>query len=85
MGIIGPIFLGGIWLLIVGSNIWRFGYTDYSRRSDCAIILGAAVSGALPSPVFEERIKHGISLYDSGKVSTLIFTGGYGESHSHSE
>jgi len=31
-----------------------------------------------PSPVFVERINHGIALYRAGQVQTLLFTGGVG-------
>ena len=43
-------------------------------------MLGAAVWGAEVSPVFRERINHGINLYRKGKVRKLIFTGGRGNS-----
>jgi len=45
-----------------------------SRRG----VLGAAAYDAKPSPVFEERIRHGIDLYNRGLAPKLIFTGGYG-------
>ena len=48
-------------------------------RADAAIILGAAVDGSEPSPVFRERILHGIRLHREGRVERLIFTGGRGE------
>lgn len=35
--------------------------------------------GSKPSPVFAERIRHGITLYKTGRVERLLFTGGYGE------
>lgn len=47
--------------------------------ADVAIVLGAAISGEEPQPVFRERIAHGISLYEEGRVRHLIFTGGVGE------
>lgn len=51
--------------------------TLYSKKSelihaDAAIVLGAAVWGKEPSPVFRERILHGIWLYDNGYVDFLI-------------
>ena len=79
-------FLAGlVWCLIVGSIIWRFGGVDHAVKSDCIIVLGAAVNGAVPSPVFEERIRHGIGLYHAGYASKLIFTGGFGDGQKHSE
>lgn len=44
--------------------------------ADCAIVLGAAVIGDRPSPVFEGRLEHGVALFRRGKVKQLILTGG---------
>ncbi|HQN39520.1 MAG TPA: ElyC/SanA/YdcF family protein, partial [Thermoanaerobaculia bacterium] len=41
-----------------------------------AVVLSAAIYGARPSPVFEERIKHAIDLYHTGRVRRIVFTGG---------
>ena len=49
-----------------------------SEPADVAIVMGAAVWGARPSPVFAERIKHSINLYHEGRVQAIIFTGGLG-------
>ena len=77
--------LGLSWFSCVAVSIWRFGYQENTQSCDCAIVLGAAVSGSSPSPVFEERIKHGIALYDHGTVRRLIFTGGLGSHENSSE
>ena len=79
------IFAAVLWCLIVSSSIWRFGSQDYARQSDCIIVLGAAVQGSNPSPVFAERIRHGIELYHTGYAQKLVFTGGIGEGQTHSE
>jgi len=73
------------WLAILGTAIWIYGTSDHALKSDCVIVLGAAAYGDQPSPVFEERIRHGISLYRAGLVSKIIFTGGYGTGASHAE
>lgn len=56
--------------------ITRFPSTITSGAFDCAIVLGAAVHGLKPSPVFQARIDHAIDLHQKGIVSHLIFTGG---------
>lgn len=43
-------------------------------KADAAIVLGAGIWGDEPSPVFKERINHGIWLYENGYVNQLIFT-----------
>jgi uncharacterized SAM-binding protein YcdF (DUF218 family) len=53
--------------------------------ADAAIVLGAVAWNGRPSPVFEERIKHAIALYQAGRVKAIIFTGGVGEGESIAE
>ncbi len=48
---------------------------DSSNSADVAIVLGAAVEGDTPTPVFEGRIEHAVQLYFGGAVDGLIFTG----------
>jgi uncharacterized SAM-binding protein YcdF (DUF218 family) len=67
------------------SNIYLYGNSSNNIKADAAIVLGAAVWGEEPSPVFRERINHAINLYKNGYVKTIIFTGGVGESHEPAE
>lgn len=53
--------------------------------ADAAIVLGAAVYDVLPTPVFEERLRHAVSLYTSGRVKWLVMTGGLGPGDSLAE
>ncbi|WP_422505752.1 YdcF family protein [Stenotrophomonas sp. GZD-301] len=68
------------WLLGVTAWIVWIGERDQAARADAIIVLGAAAYDAKPSPVFEERIRHGLDLYQKGYAPLLIFTGGYGGS-----
>jgi uncharacterized SAM-binding protein YcdF (DUF218 family) len=65
-----------VWLSVLAFEIVRAGSPTRIEVADVAIVLGAAAYGDSPSPVFEERIKHGIGLYKSKAVKKLIFTGG---------
>jgi uncharacterized SAM-binding protein YcdF (DUF218 family) len=76
---------GTVWCTVLATLIWRYGSHDHATKSDCIIILGAAVQGTTPSPVFEERIRHAIHLYQAGFSPKLLFTGGIGEGQTHSE
>lgn len=67
-----------VWLAGVAAYITWVGQRDDARPADAIIVLGAAAYDAKPSPVFEERIRHGIDLYRRGLAPKLIFTGGYG-------
>lgn len=66
-------------------SIWRYGKTDEKQKADVAIILGAAAYGENVSPVFKERLNHGIWLYENGYVEKLIATGGMGIGNEHSD
>jgi uncharacterized SAM-binding protein YcdF (DUF218 family) len=73
-----------LWLCGVAAYIVHVGGRDEAAsdkvRADAIIVLGAAAYDARPSPVFEERIRHGIDLYKRDRAPTLIFTGGFGGS-----
>lgn len=73
-------FLLLAWLLGVAGWIIWVGDRDQAAPADVIIVLGAAAYDAKPSPVFEERIRHGLSLYRAGYAPKLIFTGGFGGS-----
>jgi uncharacterized SAM-binding protein YcdF (DUF218 family) len=60
-----------LWIVWVGSR-------DDAKQADAVIVLGAAAYDAFPSPVFEQRIRHGIDLYRRRLAPVLIFTGGFG-------
>ncbi|HET6397200.1 MAG TPA: YdcF family protein [Pseudoxanthomonas sp.] len=67
-----------MWLTGVAGWIVWVGQRDQARAADTIIVLGAAAYDARPSPVFEERIRHGLALYRQGYAPVLLFTGGYG-------
>lgn len=66
-------------------SIWRYGSVDEKRPADVAVVLGAGTYDGEVSPVYRERINHGIWLYENGYVEKLILTGGYGEGSSISD
>jgi uncharacterized SAM-binding protein YcdF (DUF218 family) len=70
---------------ITAISIYRYGSTEAATNADAAIVLGAAVWGDEPSPVFDERIAHAIRLFQSNSVQFLIFTGGVGKDDRLSE
>lgn len=67
-----------LWLAGVAGYIVWTGERDQAAPADAIIVLGAAAYDARPSPVFEQRIVHGIHLYERGLADWLIFTGGFG-------
>jgi uncharacterized SAM-binding protein YcdF (DUF218 family) len=72
--------LAALWLLGVATWIVWVGERDQAAPADVIIVLGAAAYDAKPSPVFEERIRHGLDLYQRGYAPKLLFTGGFGGS-----
>ncbi len=69
-----------LWLLGVAVWILWIGDRDQAAPADVIVVLGAAAYDARPSPVFEERIRHGLELYRQGYAPKLLFTGGFGGS-----
>ena len=67
------------------ASIWHCGAADEKRPADVAIVLGAGTYNGEVSPVYQERIRHGVWLYENGYVKKLILTGGYGEGSSVSD
>ncbi|MBW2529378.1 MAG: YdcF family protein [Deltaproteobacteria bacterium] len=60
-------------------QIWSYRQVREDTTADAAIVLGAAVWGGDPSPVFAERIRHAVGLYHRGRIGRILFTGGKGE------
>jgi uncharacterized SAM-binding protein YcdF (DUF218 family) len=71
--VVGHIVLIAAWLL---ADIWLYGYQSDPAPADAALVLGAAVSNDHPTPVFEERIRHAVDLYNAGQVKVLVMSGG---------
>ena len=66
-------------------RIYNYSFEYSENKSDVAIVLGAAQKDEKLSPVFKERINHGILLYEKGVVNKIIFTGGVGKGQKQSE
>lgn len=80
LGVVALLWLCGVagWIIWVGQH-------DEAGKADAIVVLGAAAYDAQPSPVFTERIRHGLDLYRRGYADRLIFTGGYGSGARFSE
>ena len=74
-----------LWLGGVAAWIVHVGNRDQAGPADAIVVLGAAAYDTRPSPVFTERIRHGIALYERGHAPVLVFTGGYGDGARFSE
>jgi len=75
LGLLGAVVLLGLGVL---ADIAAFSSRFEDGPADAAVVLGAAVFDEVPSPVFEERIRHAVSLYKAGRVRMLVMTGGLG-------
>ncbi|TGN06444.1 SanA/YdcF family protein [Leptospira ilyithenensis] len=75
--------------IFIGFVDWDF-YRNYdavphiqsaeeSFSATVALIPGAAVHGNKPSPVLSDRLKCGLSLYQSGKVKKILLSGDNGQ------
>jgi uncharacterized SAM-binding protein YcdF (DUF218 family) len=76
---LGLLLLILVWYSSLLVQVHTYSSVSYSSPADASVVLGAAVWESYPSPVFEERIKHAIDLYQAGDVQAIVFTGGVGE------
>lgn len=74
-----------LYFIYTAGKIYQFSFVDEAQKSDVIIVLGTAVWDDEPSPVFRERILHGIHLYKKGYAPKIIFTGGKSEEDKYSE
>ncbi len=70
---------------VLATGICRYGEADEKQPADVALVLGAGTHGGEVSPVYRERINHGIWLYQNGYVDYLLVTGGTGEGNDISD
>ena len=57
---------------IIRQSFDKYGKVDEKQKSDVAIVLGASTDANGVSPVFKERINHGIWLYENNYVDYII-------------
>ena len=79
------VFLLILCVMITAVSIAQYGKLDEKAHCNVAIVLGAATSNGEVSPVYRERINHGIWLYENGYVDNLILTGGIGKGNEMSD
>lgn len=73
------------YFLLNSIRVYNYSFKYSEKKSDVAIVLGAASNDGKLSPVFKERVNHGISLYEKGIVDNILFTGGFGKGQEQSE
>ncbi len=64
--------------MLLAANILVYASLSDPEPADAAVVLGAAVYDDVPTPVFEERLRHAVELYRSGRVKLIVTTGGFG-------
>jgi uncharacterized SAM-binding protein YcdF (DUF218 family) len=77
--LIGSLVLGLGAVALIGFatfRIWETGARDDRRAAGAIVVLGAAQYDGRPSPVFEARLDHAVSLYHDGLAPLLVVTGG---------
>ncbi|MBO5388482.1 MAG: YdcF family protein [Lachnospiraceae bacterium] len=74
-----------VYIVINVASICIYSTKDEKCKADVAIVLGAAAYEGEVSPVYRERINHGITLYKEGFVEKIIVTGGIGEGNVKSD
>ena len=74
--LVGLAFLVGLAAAVFVDLITDAAGSDPAAKGDVALVLGAAVWGDHPSPVFQARIDHAVDLHRAGHVRRLVLTGG---------
>lgn len=74
-----------LWLGAVATWIAVGPAVTGQERGETAIVLGAAVIGERPSPVFAARLDHAATLYREGRAARILVTGGRSPEDSASE
>lgn len=76
-GIAASLFLAAAFQTWCAWQVYCYAQPSKEKiTAPAALVLGAAAWGDKPSPVFRERINHALTLYQTGAVENLIFTGG---------
>ena len=73
------------YLILNSFRIYFYSFNYSETKSDVAIVLGAGTNNGKISPVFRERVNHGIFLLKEGHVDKIFFTGGFGEGQNQSD
>lgn len=73
------------WGGAVGARIIAASGVSDPGAADAALVLGSAVRGCTPTPVFAARIQQAVNLWKAGRVKAVIFAGGLGTGDSCSE
>jgi len=60
----------------ISLRIWQEGNQDSERPVDAIVVLGAAQYNGRPSPVFEARLDHAVTLFHEGLAPYFVVTGG---------
>ena len=77
------ILAASVGIALVGAyatyRVWEQGERDEQRPVDAIVVLGAAQYNGRPSPLFEARLDHALSLYFAGIAPRIVVTGGKAE------
>ena len=73
-----------LWAAAIGLILYAGSHATL-EEADAVMVLGAAQYNGRPSPVYQARIDHAISLWQQGLAPRLIFTGGVGVGDTLSE
>jgi uncharacterized SAM-binding protein YcdF (DUF218 family) len=65
-----------VYLAWLAGSIRSYAGRDEAVKADAVVVLGIAGRGSEPSPIYQERLNHGIDLYKQGFAPLMIFTGG---------
>ncbi|MBW3589989.1 MAG: YdcF family protein [Actinobacteria bacterium] len=74
--VLALILLPVLYLAWTAAQIWQTSKLDERPKSDAIIVMGAAQYDGRPSAVFQSRLDHARTLYDSGVAPLIVVLGG---------
>ncbi|MBU1219969.1 YdcF family protein [Myxococcota bacterium] len=76
--------VGAFAILFPLAQVYMFGKSDYARKTDAVIVLGARVyADGTPSDALKDRVKTAVNLYKRGLARFIIMSGGPGDGSVH--
>jgi uncharacterized SAM-binding protein YcdF (DUF218 family) len=64
------------YVLVTFISILSVGYSSDHKTADAIVVLGAAQYDGTPSPLLESRLQHALHVYQEGRASYIVVTGG---------
>ena len=80
MVVVLALYVGGTFF-----QVWQASRRDQAQGAGAIVVMGAAQYNGEPSPVYEARLEHALTLYQQGLSDLIVLTGGSQEGDEFTE